>query len=378
MEEKIRLRESTPLDSDQLSQFFSKVPTQGDIQIKIQRQVDFFSLYRRLNIQFSNYILEDQQEILGTASFLHQDYKINQINTKTSFACDLRISQQRKAILNWSKHFLPQMEYLTQSLGTEHFITTINLDNTQAINAFIRTKQKKILKPLYELVSKFNLVSIHGFYPLSFTLNEAIKTQYATPEYFPQMIKYLQTHLKELDLVPHQYAQHLELQLHDSLIYSLRQFIIAIDSKNQIIGCCYALSSTLLQDYFPQTYSPQANNFRQFLKLASLMGFARKLTKPFSSTQKDQTLQFQFLHFLFFDHPDVFKSLVSFAYKQSHQNEFLIYSYENTLFNYRPPLGTINTETTYGLYEIRSPQSFEKVSLKQKIKKNIWLDGLVF
>lgn len=385
MEEKIVLRESTPADSDKLGKFFYEIPTQGLLDIKIKRQVDFFSFYRRLRQKFYNYVLEQtndfqNNEILGTASFLIQDTKVEKKNIKTAYACDLRISTQRKAILNWTRHFLPQLKSLISKEKVDHFITSISLDSSQVINAFIRTKQKRSTKPLYELIRKFNLVTIHGFYPLRFKINPFIKVSFLEKQDQKKLIRFLSEKLESLDLVPSAMSENLENFVHESLLYSFRNFIVARDAKDNIVGVCYPLSSSLLQDYFPQAYNQQANNFRQFLKFASFFRVARKLTRPFSRTQKDQTLNFQFLHFLFFEHPEVFQSMVKYAYDQSQQNEFLVYNYEPSMYTYRPPIGTIHSESPYALYEIRTPESIDagELPLRAKLSKNIWLDGFLF
>lgn len=389
MEEKIEkgiiLRESNPADSDKLGHFFSQIATHGLLDIKIQRQVDFFSLYRRLQLRFHNYILEQtndiqNNEILGTASFLVQHTQVADKNIKLSYACDLRVSPQRQAILNWSRHFLPQLQNLIETEKVEHFMTSLSLENQQAINAFTRTKQKRTNKPYYELIRKFNLVSIHGFYPLVFNVNPYIRIKYLDKENHKKFLHYLVEKLKTLDLVPTAMVTALENYIYESLIYSYRNFVIALDAKDNIVGCCYPLSSSYLQDYFPQSYNQQANNFRQFLKFASLLKIGRKLTKPFSRTKKDQTLNFQFLHFLFFEHPEVFQKMVKFTYDQSTQDEFLVYTYEQSMFTYRPPIGTIHSESPYALYEIRTPDSLDThaKSLKDKVTKNIWLDGYLF
>jgi hypothetical protein len=385
VEEKIVLRESTPADSDKLGSFFFEIPTQGLLDVKIKRQVDFFSLYRRLQQKFHNYILEqtnsfDNNEILGTASFLIQETQVEKGVLKTAYACDLRISSQRKAVLNWARHFLPQLQKLIAIEKVDHFITSISMESSQAINAFIRTKQKRSNKPFYELIRKFHLVSIHGFYPMLFKVNPFIKVGFLEKQDHKKFIRYLSEKLQTLDLVPAAIACDLEKYIQESLIYSFRNFVIARDAKDNIVGVCYPLSSSLLQDYFPQEYNQQSDNFRQFLKFASFFRVGRKLTRPFSSTQQDQTLNFQLLHFLFFEHPEVFQAMVKFSYDQSKQNEFLIYTYEQSMYTHRPPVGTIHSESPYALYEIRTPEAIDvgEIPLKAKISKNVWLDGFLF
>ncbi|AZZ36514.1 hypothetical protein CIK05_06830 [Bdellovibrio sp. qaytius] len=385
MEEKIVLRESTPADSEKLGKFFYDIPTQALLDVKIRRQIDFFSLYRRLQLKFHNYILEqtnafNNNEILGTASFLLQDTKAGADTLNIAYAFDLRISSQRKAILNWSRHFLPRLQKLISADHVNHFITSINLESSQVINAFIRTKQKRSNKPFYELIRKFHLVSIHGFYPLLFKVNPYIKVGYLEKQDQKKFVRYLAEKVKTLDLAPAAMIEDVEKYIHESLIYSFRNFVVARDAKDNIVGVCYPLSSSLLQDYFPQSYNQQSDNFRQFLKFASFFRVGRKLTRPFSRTQKEQTLNFQFMHFLFFEHPEVFQTLVKFVYEQSRQNEFLLYTFEQSMYTHRPPIGTIHSETPYALYEIRTPEAMDtgEAPLKAKLKKNLWLDGYLF
>lgn len=386
MDQELILRESDPSDAENLSHFFSQIPLQSLIDIKIQREVDFFSLYRRFQMNYQSFLLEEttsdlNKEILGTASFIFNKCKVGQDILNITHACDLRISPQRKAILNWSKFFLPKLKELAAKNKTDHFVTTVNLENNQVINAFIRTKQKKAQKPLYELIKKFNLVSVHGFYPFSYTRNHDVEVRYANKYDVPKLAQYLEQKLVKTDLVPDELLKSVENYVNDSLVYSFKKFVIALDSDGQIVGCCYPLSSSLLQNYFPQTYNQQAHNFRQFLKVGSWLGFTRKLTKPFSRTHKDQTLQFKFLHFLFFKHPDVFKEMIYFAYHQSQQNEFVVYTYEQAEYKYRPPIGTVNAETAYGFYEILAPEQIddpEFKSLKHKLKNKLWFDSYVF
>ncbi|MFN3697783.1 MAG: hypothetical protein ACK4VO_10115 [Pseudobdellovibrio sp.] len=381
MEEKIILRESSIEDADKLSHFFSQIPIQGELDVKIKRQVDFFSLYRRLNVKYRSFLLEDELNILGTASFLFSNNILGSKTTKIAYACDLRIASARKAILNWSRHFLPKLQHLIFQERVDHFITSINLDNTQVINSFIRTKQKRSQKPFYELVRKFNLVTIHGFYPLYFKVNPSIKVSYLEKTEHEKFIKYIESKIEKLDLVPELLKESVQKYIQESLIYSFRNFVVAYDEQNNIVGSCYPLSSTLLQDYFPLKYNQQANNFRQFLKLAAWLNIGRRLTRPFSRSQKDETLNFQFLHFLYFEHPDVLKKMIKFTFKHSRQNDFLIYPAEQDRFTYRPPKGTIHTEMNYALYEIRTPESIEKSespSLRHKLRKSLWLDGFLF
>ncbi len=395
----IKLRESTPLDSSALNDFFSGIQTEGKLNIKIRRQIDFFSFYHRLGLKFKNYVFESTKqtpqshahnekifslvppdissEILGTASFLLQNRSLYNRVVKIALACDLRISNKRKAIMNWSKFFLPKISELQVEEKIDHFITSINLTEAKAINAFLRPRQINNNLPIYELIQKYNLVSVHGFFPLIHSLVKNIKVDYAKEGDKEALVKYINSKLQDYELVPEEIKNNLYDYISNSILYSFSHFLIAKDPQGNIVGCTHPVSSGLLQDYFPQKYDQQANNFRQFLKFTSFFRISRTLTRPFSSTNKEQTLNFRMLHFLFFEHPEVLNSLVHTAFHDSVTNEFILYAYQTSQYSYRPSKGTLHAEIPYGLFEIKKPDS-PSYQTKIKIMKTIFLDYLWF
>lgn len=395
----IQLRESTPLDSNALNDFFSGIQTEGKLSIKIRRQIDFFSFYHRLGLKFKNYVFESTKqatrphghnekifslvppdissEILGTASFLLQNRSLYNRVVRIALACDLRISSKRKAIMNWSKFFLPKISELQNEEKIDHFITSINLTESKAINAFLRPRQLNNSLPIYELIQKYNLVSVHGFIPVYHSLVKNIKVQYAKESDKENLVNYINSKIKDYELIPEEIQKNLYDYISNSILYSFSHFLIAKDPQGNIVGCTHPVSSGLLQDYFPQNYDKQANNFRQFLKFTSFFKVSRTLTRPFSSTNKEQTLNFRMLHFLFFEHPEVLNSLVHTAFHDSVTNEFILYAYQTSQYNYRPPRGSLHAEIPHGLFEIKKPDS-PAYQTKIKIMKTIFLDYLWF
>ena len=100
------------------------------------------------------------------------EHEIQGQKKSIAYACDLRISSQRQAILNWAQHFLPLLQKVKTENNVNHFLTSLNLTENQVINAFLRPKSRKQVRPVYELVQKYNLITIHGFYPLKFKKNK--------------------------------------------------------------------------------------------------------------------------------------------------------------------------------------------------------------
>lgn len=377
-ETSLSLREATIEDSKNLNTFFTSIPTKGSIDIKISREQQFFSFYQRLGLPYKTYILEDDKEILGTASFLMRELKFNDHTIKVAQACDLRIANNRKAILSWSKFFQPILEEIRAKEHCDSFITSINHTETQAMNAFIRPKVRRKEQPSYTLSRKYNLVSIHGHYPWQPALNPNITVRPYNSSDKEPLIEFISGHLKNYCFVPAALTENVADYIHRSLLYSWSQFLIAFSNEGKIIGCVQPISSSLLQDYLPQDYDPRATNFRQFLKLAQLLRWGRRLTRPFSSSHEQQALHFRMLHFFIFDHAEVQKSLLHAAFDSSKQNEFLVYAFEKSDFSKRPPKGSIFAETPYGLYNIETSDRETLYDLSLNNTTPAWLDLIWF
>ena len=317
-QKELLLREATSADSQKLNDFFMSIPTLGAIEIKVQREQHFFSFYQRIGIPYKTYILEDGDDIVGTASFLFRELHFQSRALRLAQACDLRISPNRKAIISWSKYFHPLLEEIRKTQHCDGFMTSINQTETQSMNAFIRPKLKRAQQPLYSLARSYNLVSIHGFYPWARKPNKNIHVRSYQASDKDRLTAFLATQLPNFDFVPIELKLNIQDYIHRSILYSWGQFLIAFDPDDKIIGCVQPISSSLLQDYFPQDYDDQAHNFRQFLKVAQTLGFGRRLTRPFSRSLKQEALQFQLLHFLCASHSEVLKALIYETYK--HQN----------------------------------------------------------
>lgn len=374
----LTVRLAEPGDSAELSEFFTSIPTLGEIDVKIQREKSFFSFYQRIGLPYKTFIINDGPAILGTATFLLRELSFQNRKLKIAQACDLRISNQRKVVMSWSRFFEPIIEKLRTEEKCDAFMTSINQTETQAMNAFIRPKLRRAQQPQYSLARSYNLVSVHGFYPLRNPVNKNILVRPYQSSDKAALVEYLNSSCKKYDFIPQELTTDPALFIDRSLLYSWSQFLIAFDHQGQIVGCVHPISSTLLQDYLPQDYSAQSHNLRQFLKVAQWLGFGRRLTRPFTRSHRQEALSFRLLHFFLAGHPEVFNALIRSAYSTSLQNEFLIYAYENSDFRKRPPIGSIFSEIPYGLYAIESQNREVLPELSLSNGASVWLDFIWF
>jgi hypothetical protein len=222
------------------------------------------------------------------------------------------------------------------------------------MNAFIRPKLKRAHQPQYSLARSYKLVSVHGFYPFINSVNPNIRVRPYQASDKEALVSYLKQVSRKNDFTPKLLTEDPAAYIDRSLLYSWSQFLLAFDYQDNLIGCVQPVSSSLLQDYLPQDYSPQSHNLRQFLKVTQWLGFGRRLTRPFSRSQKQEALSFRLLHMFHASHPEVFNALIRACYDSSEQNEFLLYAYEISDYRRRPPKGSIFSEIPYGLYSIET------------------------
>ena len=152
-------------NNDELLEFYRRFPLDGLINLRADRSKDFFKYYGLQSDQYLTYILRSKDKIMGVVSFIVDQVVIEGKPTLVAWARDLRVSNERAAILGWSEHIQPVFEEIKKLFHVEYFFSTLNLSEEKALNTFIRPRSQKRFLPRYFLYRKFQLVTAHGFYP---------------------------------------------------------------------------------------------------------------------------------------------------------------------------------------------------------------------
>ncbi|HRO68277.1 MAG TPA: hypothetical protein PL182_11980, partial [Pseudobdellovibrionaceae bacterium] len=153
----MRLETSTPDQAAELAQFFKRFPVQGHVELLIDRSKDFFGVSRIQSDTNLTYTLrdDDNRDLLGVVSFAIAETLVAGKPARVAFGRDLRILETRKAVLGWSQHFLPVLEEVKRVFNVDHFVSTINMAETKAMNAFLRPRPGKRPFPRYFLHRRF-------------------------------------------------------------------------------------------------------------------------------------------------------------------------------------------------------------------------------
>ncbi len=353
-------------DSPELVQFFKEFPVEGKLQILCDRKEDFYGPYKIQSEDFQTYVLKnpDDKKIHGVASFVFQTAQLDGIPKKIAYAKDLRVSHHRRAILNWSHHFLPVLEQIKKNHQVDYLFSTINLDDQNTLNAFIRPRPMKRPFPRYHLYRKFRMVSLHGQFPWAHRPLESIKVRPCSESLKDELLFYLIRRLKH---------RHFSLVFDEASFVAkikrlvgmtLNDLLVATDSQNKVVGCLAPWSSKHIQDFYPLHYNLLGHNFRQFLKFAWILGMTRRLAKPVRFDQEknisqfsrsDEPLSFHYLTFCMVDNEDIFESLLYAAYEKVGPKDFLLYAHNEADFRLKPPKSWIAAEMPYAIYSIVHP-----------------------
>ncbi|WII71924.1 hypothetical protein QJS83_15780 [Bdellovibrio sp. 22V] len=353
----MKLEIAKPEDSKALAEFYKSFPLRGLVEMKLDRHGDFFAPYAIQSDRHLTYQLKEDDKLEGVASFVMRDVLLDNKVKPVAFGRDLRISSNRRAILEWSQHFLPVMEEVFHTFGCKHLFSVLSMSEVQALNAFVRPRTMKRPLPHYYLYRRFNMVSVHGRLPWAKNPLPHLRLRRGSAQNIDALIYYIIQKSRQKDLATVWDAQSFHEKLERWKGLKLEDFIVAFDRNENIVGCVAPWSSGGIQDVIPLEYSLRAHNFRQFLKFGNMFGWTRTLTKPYSRLKIEGTFNFRYLNFLFADNGDIFESLLWKAYDDANENEFLVYNQVRSEYIYRRPSEWISAKMPFGVYLLLPPDA---------------------
>lgn len=346
----MRVIKATDEDNERLLHYFAQMPMPGSIEVQLRRMFNFFNQYRIQTDDYATCILEnDNGEIDAMASILFRSGRIDGTDETIGYATDLRVSPTRKAVLNWSQHFLPVIENERDLRQCKYIFSAVPYAQRQAYNAFIRPRNLRRGMPRYHLFRRFELISLHGIWPFHDLPLSGIKVRSANENDFEQLAEYILKMTAHRSLVYYTNIADFKKSLDRWRDLYIENFILAFDVAGNLIGCTAPWSPERVQRSYPLKYDSEAKNFRDLLSVLSFFRLAHPLPK------ENQELELRHLTHLYADNPDVFYALLYNAFRLCGKKEFLLYPhFEGELLS-MPPRSFISSSNPYGLYCILAP-----------------------
>lgn len=351
--------------------FFEQFSLKGMLDIRPSRPQGFFRPYQVHSDDWATYLLRDDHgEIHGMASFVFRKSLLGDRIRRVAWATDLRVSPQRRPMLDWSQNFLPVIREIYEKHQVETIFSVINRSDPAQQNVFLRPRSAKRTWPRYHLYRKFDLVTLHGRFPWAQPKLAHIRIQRAEQSMKVDLIAYLQSRSQYRPFASVWDSESFDERLRRMPGMKLEDFFVAFDTKDQIIGCAGSWSAEAIQEFRPLSYGLRAHNFRQFLKFGKYLGWTRPLTKPVRSTGFEAPLHFRYLIYPFATNEDVFDSLLTTVFENVNSDEFLMYARPEQDFRRNPPRGWIASAMPYSLYCLVPPEMPTPDFLDPRNKEN--------
>lgn len=346
----MRLVKATDLDNEQLLHFFSQSKIPGSIDLRFRRMFNFFNQYRIQTEDYVTYmLLNKKDEIEAMASILFREAWLAGEKQVIGYATDLRVSPSRRAVMEWSKHFLPVLETERSQRNCAYTFSVLAHSQRQAYNALIRPRNVRRKLPRYYQYRKFELITLHGLWPFHAKPLPGIKVRKATAGDTDRLAAYLVGKAKLKPLHSYETEEEFHQVLDRWRDLYIENFLLAEDSAGNIIGATASWSPAQVQRVYALAYSPQIKNLKDVLKLMSFLGIAHPLP------QEGQELPIRHLSFLNANNPDILFSLLYSAFQLTNKNEVLVYSHFQDDLLTKPPRPFICSRKQYGLYCVLSP-----------------------
>lgn len=347
----MRLVKASSEDSSLLANYFGNITLPGLIDLRFYRQGSFFDLYHLQSDDIVTYYLaNDHGNIEAMASLIFRPARIEGKVETVCYATDLRVSPSRGAVLSWSQHFLPILEREKRQRNCRFVFSVVTQNQKLAFNAFLRPRSMKRKLPRYFLFRRFQIVSLHGMWPFRAHPLPSIKITHFQESDRDALINYLakKARSKPISFAITDDDVATNIDRWNGLNWS--SFLLAKDSRSNLLGCAAPWCASQVQKVQVLKYSAQALSLKEGLQLYSIVGKAKKLPSPMGF------LNFSYLTHLYSENPDIFYSLLEYAYRSTVGHQFLIYTHFDNYWLTTPPRSFISSTIPAGFYCLLSPE----------------------
>ncbi|MES2769758.1 MAG: hypothetical protein V4596_11495 [Bdellovibrionota bacterium] len=350
----LRVEVAQESDSDKLKNFVIKQPflTNSPMELVVDRKGSFFDKYRLQTDDFVTFkMVDEKDEIEGIASILYRKTLLNGEETQVGFATDLRIANSRQAIVQWPEKLLPAMTESAVTRNCDYVFSIMNSNQTQAYNALIRPRSSRRHIPRYYFYRKYDLITIHGKVPFTdLPFLKSIKIAPMSPNDLEPLASYLKSRALHKPL-SFPYSVDLLLERFKKWKgFDMHNFLIAKDSRNNIIGCVAPWKASHILGISVLNYTGFGETIYEFSKWMSYFGFVKRL--PAIGGE----VKMKFLTHLYADNPDIFGALLAEVFRTTQKDELLSYPHFNKTPLTMPPKNFLSSKLPFSIYTILPPE----------------------
>lgn len=154
------MRLATREDGPALCRLFRDIPMEGDLQVRFERDPDFFALYDLQRTPHRTVVLEADGAIEGLGSVLVRDAYLQGERTRVAYLADLRLTRRIRGGAFLGHHFPREYKRLQEELGFRHAYTVILDANRAARWALVKRHRDYPDQPRYVPWRKFSILNV--------------------------------------------------------------------------------------------------------------------------------------------------------------------------------------------------------------------------
>jgi len=319
--------------------------------LELIRKNDFFKHYEMQSSDHVTYLLiDDDDRIQGMATLLFKTAWIEGEQQVIGLASDLLVSKNRKAIVNWTKFFLPAINKEKKKRKCNFIFTFISKKQTKAYHAFIRPRKTGVEMPRYFLYRRYQLNCIHGLLPFADKKLPALTFRNAEYSDREKLHTYLNFNNSKMPIRFTDSSTEIQERIYNWPYLGFEDFVLALDYQNKIVGCVAPWSNPSLEVRINKYSNNLARSTKQSLKVLSWLGMSHPLPN------ENEVLPVTYLTHFQADNPDIFYSLLLHSYENSHKKDLLVYHHFEGHLNTMAPKDFMSSKMDYGLYCMLSPE----------------------
>ena len=274
----LQFRKATSADNDRLLKFFSQSEIHGPIDLKLERKISYFDIYKIMGDDSHTFLLESPKgEIVVSLTLVLREALIRRERVRIGTIVDLRLTTQKMALRGLSDGLTPLIEEQKKIHNLNAIFCSLSETQERALHSFIRPRLARSYLPRFYLVDRFDVVTLHGFLPTFGRERISVKIQSAEATDLAGLSEYLHARAE---------ARFLGWpDLHDRLdgIYKLDalasrdRFLIARNYSGDIVGCCALIPVQVFQHFKVLRYNGFARTLKTAFNYLSLLGWVQRM-----------------------------------------------------------------------------------------------------
>lgn len=306
------------------------------------------------------WILKSEKEVVCAGSLIYRRMRIEGAEQNVAMTSFMKIKPDAKSTLLWAKHLLPAINQRLEEKHCNYIFSFVFHSLRNQIRSFRQAVKLKDTMPRYFLIRKTSFILIQGRLPWLSRALKSVTIRQAKVTDVPAILDFILTLQSSKKITKIWTEEGLTSQISNNESKSDReQLYICEDYSKKVLGWFLPEETEKFREDIVASASPETMSYFQLQKLLSIFGITSRPPKF------GLPIKMLYLSNIDATNPDVFESMLRFAYKSLKlKHEIISYTHFSGNLISRPPSSFIVGAFPMDLYLIlpkdKKPPEFLK------------------